>query len=179
MIHSKQEISQAIIEAMDKCVRFIEATDYEQFIAKPIPEKWSIAEEFDHILKSNVSICSALKRNPLALRYKFGKPNRPLRNFDELKNRYYEKLEAFPGAKAPARFLSEDGQEFDKQAMLDFWKATQIKFSDRVEGWREKSLDKTLLPHPLLGKLMVREMLFFTVVHTDHHYLSMKRKAGL
>ena len=36
-------------------------------------------------------------------------------------------------------------------------------------------LDAVLLPHPLLGKLTVREMLFFTVYHVQHHRALVER----
>ena len=36
----------------------------------------------------------------------------------------------------------------------------------------QADLDRYRLPHPLLGKLTVREMLFFTVYHNYHHVRS-------
>lgn len=30
-------------------------------------------------------------------------------------------------------------------------------------------LDKYILPHPLLGKLTIREMMYFTIYHVEHH----------
>jgi hypothetical protein len=30
-------------------------------------------------------------------------------------------------------------------------------------------LDLLILPHPLLGKLTLREMLYFTLYHVEHH----------
>ena len=39
----------------------------------------------------------------------------------------------------------------------------------RLERMDEKQLDAYLLPHPLLGKLTLREMLYFTIYHVEHH----------
>ncbi len=39
----------------------------------------------------------------------------------------------------------------------------------KIPGWSEAALDRYRLPHPLLGKLTVREMLFFTLYHNAHH----------
>jgi hypothetical protein len=37
-----------------------------------------------------------------------------------------------------------------------------------------------VLPHPLLGKLTIREMLYFTVYHGEHHRLHTEQNlAGL
>ena len=38
-----------------------------------------------------------------------------------------------------------------------------------IGSWREQDLDRYVLPHPLLGKLTLREMLFFTLYHNYHH----------
>ncbi len=48
-------------------------------------------------------------------------------------------------------------EDFSQQ----FWKA--------VASWREEDLDRYVLPHPLLGKLTLREMLCFTLYHNYHH----------
>jgi hypothetical protein len=45
----------------------------------------------------------------------------------------------------------------------------------KIGQWSEKNLDAYLLPHPLLGKITVREMLFFTTFHTDHHLNIMQK----
>ena len=34
----------------------------------------------------------------------------------------------------------------------------------------EKDLDFYVLPHPLIGKLTLREMLFFCIYHVQHHH---------
>jgi hypothetical protein len=44
--------------------------------------------------------------------------------------------------------------------------------AQRSLGWREADLDRYLLPHPLLGKLTLREMLHFTLYHNYHHVQS-------
>jgi uncharacterized damage-inducible protein DinB len=49
----------------------------------------------------------------------------------------------------------------------------------RVAKWSEANMDYHVLPHPLLGPLSVREMLFFTVYHNTHHVLNVQRlRAG-
>ena len=43
------------------------------------------------------------------------------------------------------------------------------KLNKKIDSFDEKDLDRYILPHPLLGKLTIREMLFFTVYHVQHH----------
>jgi len=42
--------------------------------------------------------------------------------------------------------------------------------------WSELQMDRIRLPHPVLGKLSVREMLFFTLYHNQHHLDAAKRR---
>lgn len=42
--------------------------------------------------------------------------------------------------------------------------------------WREWQLDRLRLPHPALGNLTVREMLFFTIYHHAHHVENVVRR---
>lgn len=49
---------------------------------------------------------------------------------------------------------------------------------EALRKWNEKSLDKLRLPHPLLGKLTVREMTFFTLYHDRHHLRSVRQRTS-
>jgi hypothetical protein len=55
-------------------------------------------------------------------------------------------------------------EDFSQQ----LWKA--------VDSWREADLDRYRLPHPLLGKLTLREMLFFTLYHNYHHVRNVAKR---
>ena len=41
--------------------------------------------------------------------------------------------------------------------------------------WSDAKLDKYIAPHPLLGKITLRELAYFTIYHIQHH-LSIIRK---
>ena len=45
------------------------------------------------------------------------------------------------------------------------------KMSKKIEKWSEEQLDEFVLPHPLLGKVTTREMLYFTIHHAGDHQL--------
>jgi hypothetical protein len=38
-----------------------------------------------------------------------------------------------------------------------------------INSYSEEQLDQYILPHPLLGKLTIREMMYFTIYHAQHH----------
>jgi molybdopterin synthase catalytic subunit len=44
------------------------------------------------------------------------------------------------------------------------------KLNKVAQKCSEKDLDYYVIPHPLIGKLTLREMLFFCIYHVQHHH---------
>ena len=59
-------------------------------------------------------------------------------------------------------------QEEKEELLKRFLEAKDLLVKN-LDRWPKGSLDKYQLPHPLLGKITVREMLYFTIYHTQHH----------
>lgn len=129
--------------------------------------KWNPAQQLDHILRSVGPVNMAMGLPKWFLRLAFGKPNRAARTFDVLIERYKEKLTA--GGRASGRFVPPATPALSVERMSMDLRALVGKLTKRVDSWSEKDLDNTLLPHPLLGKLTMREMLYFTMYHAEHH----------
>jgi hypothetical protein len=45
-----------------------------------------------------------------------------------------------------------------------------------LDRWSEAALDSVQMPHPLLGRLTAREMIFFTLYHNQHHVEVVRRR---
>ena len=54
-------------------------------------------------------------------------------------------------------------------AIMDAHSETLRGLTKAMEKWTESQLDAYRLPHPLLGRLTVREMMLFTLIHNQHH----------
>lgn len=165
---SNQEIISSLLDVSkkfsDKCATI---TD-EQFFRQPA-EKWSVAQNVTHLITSANMTRLAYRLPKFIIRLYSGKPNRPSRSFDELVNKYRSKLEQ--GGKASGRFVAKPvSAARGKQAVIgNFTKAMQSLISS-MERWDDHQLDKYLAPHPLLGKLTLRELGYFTIYHTQHHH---------
>lgn len=127
--------------------------------------KWSPAQQAEHLVKSVRPVNLAFMLPSFALTMIFGKANRPSRSYDELVAKYKAKLAA--GGRASKPFVPgipgnprSVYQRLDKQA---------TSLARRVDRFSENQLDVLILPHPLLGKLTLREMLYFTIYHAHHH----------
>ena len=55
-----------------------------------------------------------------------------------------------------------------------FWKGSCDTLLKAIDNWTEEELDTYLIPHPLIGKMTLRELLFFTVYHIGHHLKTIK-----
>ncbi len=139
--------------------------------------KWSVNQNIDHLNKVLLPLNKALSKPKFLLRYGFGKPNRPGRNYDALVQRYHEKAQG--PAVAPEIYKANENLVLGTQDLEGTYQALSLKFLKIVEQkWSEAQLDNYLLAHPLLGKLTIREILYFVHWHTNHHFEAIKKIRG-
>lgn len=72
------------------------------------------------------------------------------------------------GRFAPSPRTETDLETWRSEIMEQFPRVN-AELRTNIARWTDDSLDRFQLPHPLLGKLTVREMLFFTLYHQRHH----------
>jgi hypothetical protein len=135
-------------------------------------EKWSPAENLLHLIKSVSPVAKAMKMPKWILRTLYGKPKTASRDFEQIKEIYQRALAE--GLKAPERFvpLIEEAQinpELFKNGLIEKWVEKAKEIAVALQGWKDEELDQYVLPHPALGKLTIREMIFFTLYHNQHH----------
>jgi hypothetical protein len=59
--------------------------------------------------------------------------------------------------------------DLSKEQLLKKWIASGQKLIAAIAKTDEKDLDRYVIPHPLLGKITLRELCYFTIYHTSHH----------
>ncbi|KAA3641242.1 MAG: DinB family protein [Bacteroidetes bacterium] len=166
MIHSRESISDKIKENSKRLEDWMQKQSAEAFEKGP-EGKWTTGQHLDHLIKSVVPLNQAFLLPKFVYQMKFGKPNRPPRDFEALVARYNEKLTK--GGQAPSRFVPPSVTLEQKQSLIAKFSKEYQKLANKTLKWKEADLDAYLLPHPLLGKVTVREMLFFTAHHIVHH----------
>ena len=101
----------------------------------------------------------------------FGMPEQLSMTYEALCQVYQDQLAQ--GAVASGRFLpdqtSPENPEEVKAGLIDQFAKASSELVTVVENWQEGDLDQYLLPHPLLGKLTIREMVYFTIYHNLRH----------
>ena len=164
----KQEIIDKIQEITNEVIVYVSKLSDEQ-VSKSVNEKWSVNGNIEHLIKSIKPLTKAHKVPKFLLRYKFGKMNRENRSYDQVLMKY--KTAMSKGlAPSPNPFGPKPNDKTDRNFILNDYKIETEKFIKSLNSWNEKNLDTYVLPHPVLGKLSIRELLYFTHLHTKHHF---------
>ena len=146
----------------------------------PLGEAWSPADNVRHLLKSNRPVLRALTTPKVLLVFRFGAGLRDSQTYAEIRERYLARLAAgvTAGRFTPRPLGSSDQTEEQRSALMASLDQVSAELTAAVSEWREWQLDRLRLPHPALGRLTVREMLFFTLYHNFHHIRNVLRRAG-
>ena len=152
--------------------KFINGLPEEDFMLSK-DGKWTAGQQLDHIRRA-VSLLPFGLGLPRVIRIiLFGSPTRSSTGYDALVARYRSVLER--GGKASGIFIPSP-VEFDRREKIEDKILNAVtRINARLDSYSEAALDASYLPHPLLKKLTLREMMMFTVYHVEHHHLLAKR----
>lgn len=168
--YSARELSAAINKLVAEGNAQLRALPLAQFF-EPQGDRWSPAEHIRHLRKSTAPVATALRVPRWILLLRFGRVNTTSRDFVVLRETYRKRLAAGgqAGGFAPSAEPPPADPASRRTQILDAWAKSVRDLDSAIPRWSESALDRAYLPHPLLGKLTVREMLEFTVYHTSHH----------
>lgn len=130
--------------------------------------KWTPGQQLDHIRLSVKPLVSALTLPDFVIGLLFGKANRASKSYEDLVAKYKTALDN--GAAASPRFVPKKVSFEQREPIAKQLSELVGKLESRISRYPEKKLDSLILPHPLLGKLTLREMLYFTNYHVIHHH---------
>ncbi len=172
-IQTKETILEESAKAIQKAVAWFDAIPAEEFFAREGRQSpaWSASDNVDHLIRAIRPVALALKLPKTGLQVVFGKSGPTSRTYDELCQLYENGIAA--GGQASGIYLPDQSPPADpetqKKALLEKLNKTGASLLSALEKWDETELDRYQLPHPLLGKLTVREMIFFSIYHTLRH----------
>ena len=131
--------------------------------------KWTTGQQTLHLLQSIIPLNNALSLPKFLLRLKFGKANRPVRSYDAIVKRSLERLEKTKGKTFKGSRKMKVPTLEDKQYILNRLQTEEKKLQYKTRRISDQNLDTVILPHPLMGKMPVREIIMWTAHHVDHH----------
>jgi hypothetical protein len=165
---TKQAIITAAEEKFSSLTHYCNSIPATLFFDKPGP-KWSVAENVQHLIISTNMSTLAFSLPKFIVRWISGMPNRGSRTYGQLVEKYKQKLAE--GGAASGRFIPKPITiKEGKEKLLQNWeKATGKHLTALKNNRTEKDLDNYLVKHPLLGRITLRELCYFTIYHTEHH----------
>jgi uncharacterized damage-inducible protein DinB len=168
---TKIQLINMLTVSNQRVIDWFTAMSAEDFFSR-YGDAWSASDNVDHLIKSHRPLAKALKLPKITLRAMFGKPGKASISYDELCQIYREEIAK--GAQASGRYLPnqetpDSGAETKHRELVEQFSKASTELVAVIEKWEDKELDDYLLPHPILGKLTIREMLFFTIYHNLRH----------
>jgi len=174
-IPSKSQLVQDLENAFLATKNWINQQPKEHFNKELIPGKWTIAANLYHLTKSTKAVSNGMKMPKNVLSEMFGESTATERTFDELKLKYETTLTTID-VNVPDDYEAEKGRKFDQTELIQRFDKELNDYIQEINKWTEEDLGKYLLPHPLLGKFTIREFMYFTIFHTNHHLNSFKER---
>ena len=177
MPRSRDEILAALDRVHAESARYWTSFSTPTFFA-PIESAWSPADNIRHLNKSIRAVTRGLQKRRFVLRLLFGRPQEASRPYDQLRDDYHRALEqgGQAGTFAPTLRGFPANAEAERARILRAHAANVCDIDDAARAWPDALLDQYRLPHPLLGKLTIREMLFLTLYHSQHHVDVVRRR---
>lgn len=146
-----------------------------EFTVEPAEHKWTPAQQLDHIRRSAGGFNVGLMMPKTLMRFFFGTCDRPSRSYEELVSDYQKILDE--GGKATTKYLPASVKLNQRQPLCTELEKITDNLSNRLMKLNEKDLDRYRLPHPLMGKISLREMFYFTIYHVQHHERQLNAKS--
>lgn len=164
----KKEIIDVLEKKHRELFDWLEAQPVQKWLEGP-ERKWTSGQHILHLAKSIRILNKALKTPKFLLKRKFGLCNRPVRTYDQIAERYEERLTE---NKERVRIFNE-GLKIpgikQKERLLTTLQIQNKKLQYKINKWADTDLDTLLLPHPLMGRMTIREIIMWTAHHTHHH----------
>jgi hypothetical protein len=129
--------------------------------------KWTPGQQLGHIWLCLKPIAQALSSRDFILQT-FGNIDRPTWDYDRVIDNYKTALEK--GGKAPDRFVPEPVEPGSRNQLSADLAAILQAIQQQLHTYTGEELDTLALPHPLLGKLTIRELIYLMTYHAAHHH---------
>jgi hypothetical protein len=158
---------------------FFQSLTPDEFVLR-VGDAWTPAEHLQHLNIAVSAVARGLSISPWILRLRFGRARQPSRSLVEVRDDYRERLarggRARGGFVPPREELSPEQITSRRADLLARWQRVNSRLTASLERWSDRNLDRIRLPHPILGKITAREMVFFTIYHGHHHIAAAKSR---
>lgn len=165
---NKKEIINQINEHYGKFIEYMIKLSQDDFEFR-YQEKWSAGQQLEHIVMCVKPLVQVYGMPKSIIEQNFGKVNRPNKTYQELLDEYKGKLKE--GGKAPTQYVPEKESSTQRDSLIETLQDLIEKLNSKVDVFEEEELESLVIPHPLLGIITLKEMLYNAIYHVQHHNL--------
>lgn len=169
---TKEQIKTILEKSFTDFTTFTDTLSDHRFIVSP-EGKWSAGQQLDHLIRCAKPVAKAMAMPRVLLRL-FGKPATHSRSYEQVMHIYQQALKK--GGVTTRPYIPPVTEASQRQPLLQQFQSQKVRLLVQIDQWKEEDLDKYQLPHPLLGKMTVREMLYFTIYHNQHHLETLQQR---
>ena len=175
---TRDDISAALAAAENEVAAFFTSLSADE-LSRRVASAWTAFEQLEHLTSAVGAVARGFAAPKLLLRLRFGRAKQPGRSYLELRDDYRARLAA--GGRASGAFVPKPVDttapiEKRRDDLVERWRRRNGRLRSALSSWNEAQLDKIRLPHPLLGSITAREMLFFAIYHAEHHLVATKSR---
>ncbi|HRG32892.1 MAG: DinB family protein [Saprospiraceae bacterium] len=163
---NRQELINQFTKNHQEFVEYVQDLSDEKLMFSP-SEKWNAGQQLNHIYLCLLPIEQALASKEYILN-KFGLSDHSSLPYEEIVKHYINALNK--GGKAPDRFVPETFDLLNRPLLTSKLYDLLLKIGQHFENYSEEELDSLVLPHPLLGRLTIRELFYVMTDHAVHHH---------
>lgn len=163
----KQKLKQQLTEGHSTYTNYVMSLNESNFNFA-LPEKWNAGQHLQHILISVARLSKAFDNPKYVISTEEAGLKREGMSYDALVAVYLEFIKK--GAKASAPFVPELVKIEQRTQLVKDVQAVIAELCFKLDRYTEQQLDTLTIPHPLLGRITLREMIYFTIKHAEHHY---------
>lgn len=166
-LETGSDIANRIDTIVASIAREFRSIPSDEFFRSPV-DAWSPALNLKHLNKAALPLSLGLALPKVSF-LPMGKSDKQ-RSYKEVRDLYLEiiKKGAGAGVFTPLK-TGEDGSEEKKLDLIKKFEKMHSTLTGRIRAWEQTDLLRYRMPHPILGLLSVREMLFFATYHLGHH----------
>lgn len=141
--------------------------------------KWSPAENIEHLRLVFKKSWQGLFVPKFISKRIFGKPHHSSVPYEQLEEKYQDQLKN--GAKATKEYIPLlSNNKLTKEQLLERFENAVTKYLNEVRYyWEEENADHYQFPHPILGNITARELMYFNIFHCWHHFRTLRSLKGL
>lgn len=164
----KDEIADLLEEKYAALLSFLETQELDKWTMGPYG-KWTTGQQALHLLQSIKPLNDILSMPRFFFKYAFGKNTNDLQDYETIVKKYQIALKDNRDFVFKASKNMKVPKTKDKTYILNRLQVESKKLQYKTRRISDKNLDTLVLPHPLMGKMAIRDVLMWTAYHVEHH----------